>query len=87
MLAAVEQKLIRVHEVSSSHTAQLTAVIWDVSEMKKIAPPPAMPPPSFSAIVAAQAQLSEVTQRTHSHYTSLVMEEQEKGLTNGINQD
>ncbi len=70
-LAAVEQKLIRVHEVSSSHTAQLTAFVWDVSEMKKTAPPPAMPPSSFPTIVAAQVQSSEVAQRTHSQATPM----------------
>ncbi len=70
-LASVEQKLIRVHEVSSSHTAQLTAVVCDVSEMLKTAPPPAMPPPSFSTIVAAQAQSSEVARRTHSQATPM----------------
>ena len=85
-LAVVEQKLKRVNEVSSSHTAQLVAVEWDMSEMKKTAPPPAMPPPSFSAIIAAQA--SEVAskskpsasfatpsagggQRTHSQVTPM----------------
>ncbi len=70
-MAAVEQMLIRVHEVSSSHTAQLTAVVWDVSETKKTEPSPDMPPPSFSTIVAAQAQSSEVARRTHSQATPM----------------
>ncbi len=49
-LAVAELKQNRVSEASSSHTAQLAAMISDVSELTKAVPPLSMP--SYSSMVA-----------------------------------
>ncbi len=50
-LAVAEVKLNRVSEASYSHTAQLAAMISDVSELMKAVPPLSLP--SYSSMVAS----------------------------------